>query len=57
MVENDPIRDMVTEEISQWSTWEAAKAIALATVLAPGLVMEAGKDYILNKVYGKKQGS
>lgn len=50
MVENDPIKDMVTEEVSKWSAWEAVKFIGIATVLSPGLVLEAGKDYLINKI-------
>lgn len=55
-MENSPIKDIVTEEIAQWSKWEAIKFIGIATVLAPGLVMEAGKDYIVNKLKGGNNG-
>ena len=52
-MENEPLKDMITEEIAQWSTWEAIKFIGVATIIAPNLVMEAGKDYIINKVKRK----
>ena len=51
-MENDRLRDIVTEEISQWSTWEALKFIGLVTVFTPSLVMEAGKEYIITKIKG-----
>ena len=52
-MEQESPQDAVTQEISTWSTFEAAKFLVFASFVAPQLVMESGKDYILNKLHGK----